>query len=460
MQCIYFKKLTNNLKDQNFVTRFKKKRKKLVHCVQRFFGGISKNFLSFGGNKMTRMRPLLLLALFVIHCGQSVKDWLLNDIYSYPNVTLTKCKINDLPCLELSNGLISRKFLISPNFATIEYNTHLQEPYNAGIRAITPEGHVGLNGKTYGVGGIEFKSNITHTYLNLSWITANNVQTNTSFTLQFVSYQTSTTLYKPYEFRLKKKKKKKKRTRHSPKDIPWPPLGLALEVIFAPVNVPIDIQVVILTFFFFFFFKQIKINIRIHIYIVDNIRVKVRYEMLQGMPIMTKMLSVYSLNATDTQNVWLTYMEPEMLCVNPPFSSGTWGGYPNGLLMIDTDIAHSSEIQWFTEAGQSSSPGSMQPCVRVYYAPQSEQSAWAVRLAPELPGTENGWFDSFRVLEVLTDSKSIGDMERLGLAQRRMMKYLTPCVMENPIYVEVTSVDTEIVSRMIDQCNETGIACL
>ncbi|ETO36573.1 hypothetical protein RFI_00489 [Reticulomyxa filosa] len=390
---------------------------------------------------MLRVNSLLLL-FCIGQIVQGVKDWLINDIYSFSNVTLTKCKINGLACLELSNELISRKFLLSPNFATIEYNTHLQEPYNAAIRAMVPEAQIGLNGRMYGIGGIEFKSNVTHSYLNLSWINPDNVQTNTSYSFQFVSYEASTDLYKPYEWI--------PGTRHSPKDIPWPPLGLALEATFAPpANAPAQIQVISCMC------DQHKTK-KIKNKNIQNIRVIVRYEMLQGMPIMTKMLRITSVNATETDNVWITYVEPELLCVNPPFSSGSWGGYQQGLLFLDTDIAHSSEIQWYTQPGQSQSPGSYQPCVRVFYAPQSEQSVWAVRLAPELPGTENGTFQSFRVLELMSDSKSIADMERFGMGQRRLMKYLTPCIMENPIYTQTTNLSDEMVYRMIDQCNETG----
>ena len=95
--------------------------------------------------------------------------------------------------------------------------------------------------------------------------------------------------------------------------------------------------------------------------------------------------------------------------------------------------------------------------VITYYAPISQQNRWSVRLAPDLPGTENGIFSSFRTFELFFDNF---DIERQGLARRRLLSYLSPTLTEAPIYTQTVNMSNASLYSMIEQCDETGFEIL
>eukprot|EP01084_Bolivina_argentea_P168509 292211_1 len=74
----------------------------------------------------------------------------------------------------------------------------------------------------------------------------------------------------------------------------------------------------------------------------------------------------------------------------------------------------------------------------------------------------DGILTSFRVLEVVSNIQSdLGNMERQSLARRRMVKYLSPTITENPIFAAtVDSTNNASLHSFIDQCNETGFELL
>ena len=73
-------------------------------------------------------------------------------------------QVRNLPgnILELTNGLISRKFSIYPGFATIDYYSY--EKKSSLLRAIQPEAIVKIDGTLYKIGG--FEANMTRSFLN------------------------------------------------------------------------------------------------------------------------------------------------------------------------------------------------------------------------------------------------------------------------------------------------------
>ena len=66
------------------------------------------------------------------------------------------------------------------------------------------------------------------------------------------------------------------------------------------------------------------------------------------------------------------------------------------------------------------------------------------------PGTE---LQTFRVFELLRDST---DRERNSLAQRRMYRTIAPWVTENPILMHVISSNPQVIRTAIDQCADVG----
>ena len=97
----------------------------------------------------------IFLSLFYV-CA-AFPDWLVTKIH-------VKSQVRNLPgnILELTNGLISRKFLIDPGFATIDYYSY--EKKSSLLRAIQPEAIIKIDGEPYKIGG--FEANMTRSFLN------------------------------------------------------------------------------------------------------------------------------------------------------------------------------------------------------------------------------------------------------------------------------------------------------
>ena len=265
---------------------------------------------------MTLLFVALLVSLILPLCHCRVKDWLISDGADFPAVTLTKCNYNGFDCIELSNTLISRKFIISPNFFTIEYNSHLSSHEEYVLRSpFSPEAVIGFNDRNYSIGGVSYlnHSKTTAAFWDPSFLNKQNIAINES-TFLFESYSTSTSLYKPYEWT--------PGTRGSFTYIPWPPIGLQLNVTFkAPISAPDNIQ---------------------------PIKVTVQYEMYQGMSLMSKRVFIESSEPSMTDGVLLTYVQVEALKTNVPYGVGEkdweWGTkqtpmvpFP-GKLWIELDV--------------------------------------------------------------------------------------------------------------------------
>ena len=375
-------------------------------------------------------------------CFGKPSDWLITDLNLFPSVELSSCNYNGFQCIQLSNSLISRKFIISPNFFTIEYNSYLissKQPQYVIRSPFSPEAIIGFNYKNYSIGGISYinNNNITSAFWDSSFLNKNNIKIN-STTWIFENYSISKQCNKMYDWT--------PGTRGSFKYIPWPPKGLQLNVTFkAPLTAPQIIQ--------------------------DNIKITIQYEMYQGMPILSKQIFIESINPIATQNIYLTYIQVEQLKTNIPYGVGEqdwdWGNsgtsmvpFP-GKLWLQVDIPKAANIKWFSDSDKemfkSNNFGGYEPTVITYYGINNQQTQWAVRLAPELPGTYNGIFKSFRTFELFFDNN---DLERQGLARRRLMSYMSPTLTEAPVYTQTINMSNDSLYYMIDQCYQTGFEIL
>lgn len=206
----------------------------------------------------------------------------------------------------------------------------------------------------------------------------------------------------------------------------------------------------------------------------------VRYELYQGMPLLTKSVLIESLNPSLTANLSITRLAVEALAVNVPYSPGSNADAINacspfdegpdsgsnmvaysGGLYLQTDQAHGAGTLWSNDANTGNLWGSFNPNVRIEYLPQSQQRFWSVRLAPDLPGTLNGKLRSLRALELVLDIEygRLSNLERGGLARRRMLSTLSPATTENPIFAATIEsapfTSNESLRSFIEQCNET-----
>lgn len=109
------------------------------------------------------------------------KDWLIDGSSYQAKVTTTDKEL----CL--SNGLLSRTFILSPNVATIAFDNLMNG--NAELRAIRPEAVLTINGMEYPVGGL-YKQPVQN-FLNSDFI-EDMISCDTAFT--YVSHTVGETI--------------------------------------------------------------------------------------------------------------------------------------------------------------------------------------------------------------------------------------------------------------------------
>ncbi len=319
--------------------------------------------------------------------------------------------------LTLSNGLISRVFTLTPDFGTVDFQSLTEE--NSILRAISPEAFITINGIQYAIGGLE--ADVKHSYLNRSSLTLT-VNPNA---YHYVSYSLSSP-EAPFHW--------EPGLRHSPPDALWPPKGLTLNVKFVSPNAS----------------KAMSPTIYVH------------YEMYQGAPILAKWVSVEydSLPIIVIDQLTVEYLPTQKpyapLSFEPtprPWAHGP--GTISSWLYVNTSSAHGASVEWISDPQISLSPGADEPVLKCSYElglgvimgslERSRRTGGGTPLLTE--------FDSFKVLELVTDS---AELERVGLSRHRMTRLLTPQTQENPIFFQATNTTPAGFKAVIDQMVEVG----
>ena len=201
----------------------------------------------------------------------TARDWLVDKIDDVTTLTNTS-----LGTLLLSNTLISREFLIDPDFATIDFRD-LHTTNSSLLRCVKPEAIITLDGIEYNIGGV--KPNTQCAYLNRTEFWRNKALDTRAFH------------YSTYEIGQPKAPFQYKPKRFAPIDIQWPPKGIHLSVYFrAPYYAPLS-----------------------HKYVT----VVVNYEMYDGIPLMAKWLDV--IDTSGRGDIDLSFISVELLAVNQPW---------------------------------------------------------------------------------------------------------------------------------------------
>ena len=289
--------------------------------------------------------------------------------------------------LILSNGLIRRTFVTSPNFATVDYTNQIIG--SSLLRGIKPEAILTINGDEFEVGGL--KGQPDYAYLDPDWI-ADLTKDENAF--QFHEYR----IGEP-EARYPWVK------RRSAASSVYPPEGVKLTVVFSP---PPSL---------------------------DSVQVCVHYELYQGIPVLSKWVTVRSESQKPIQ---LDALSCEILAVNEQ---------EKHRLHVESDYAFSGmeTTQWGPDADY------LTQVDYHYQMPLLMTSHYP--LGPGVLLQPGETFKSFRTFEILHDSD---DRERQGLARRKMYRRVAPQVTENPILMHVRSADPDAVRLAIDQCAEVG----
>ena len=289
--------------------------------------------------------------------------------------------------LILDNGLIQRTFLTSPNFATVDYINSTTDC--SLLRGIKPEAVLTIDGHQFEIGGL--KGQPDYAYLNADWIAD---LTSPQNAFQFREYRVGEPgIRYPWVHR-----------RAATSSV-HPPQGETLTAVFSP---PPSL---------------------------DGLQVCVHYELYQGIPVLSKWVTIRNESQRPIQ---LDTLSCEILAVNEQ---------EKHRLHVESDYAFSGmeTTQWGPDADYKTQVDYH------YQMPLLMTSGYP--LGPGISIQPEETFRSFRTFEILYDTD---DRERKGLARRKMYRAVAPQVTENPVLMHVRSAETDAVRLAIDQCAEVG----
>jgi len=308
--------------------------------------------------------------------------------------------------LTLDNGLVRREFLLSPNASCISYK-NLSNGQEL-LRSIEPEARLVLNGESYNVGGLSGQKEKAYLRLEVE----NNLKKKdsdfvfTNYTISdikpFINWKPNTWLTNPNQATGK---------------------SVTLEFIS---NLPA----------------------------LKYIMVQVHYELYDGLPLITKWVSVENKSNTSIKinrvvNEVMGLVEEESAVVGKPEEMKKQHGIYfetnyafNNAMRYDisdqtthwkTDLQYTSQVNYNFET----------PCLLEIYP----EKAPGIALAP------NEVFKSVRTNELLMDSY---DRQRRGLILKKMYRTIAPWTTQNPIFMHLVSKNDQEVKNAIDQCVATG----
>lgn len=310
--------------------------------------------------------------------------------------------------IALSNGLIRRTFRIAPNAATVGFDNLVTG--ESILRGVKPEALVTLDGILYEVGGLKGQPN--YAYLLPEWLddlTAN------PEAFQFTGYEVG----QPTE------RMAWKRVRHHAPNAVWPPKGVSLRMDYRAPG-----------------FGKHK-----------NVRVSVQYELYDGIPVISKRITVHN---SSKKPITLNSFTSEILAAVEYGSAVEARKFivPRPNIHVETDYAFASfntndanhhVVHWETDPEYSSQVNYLRltPCL-LNVRPE---------IGPEQTIAPGDSFDSFYTFVMPQDSY---DRERMGLAQKRIYRTLAPWSTENPLMMHARFSDWERLKVAIDQASEAG----
>ena len=342
----------------------------------------------------------MLLSLNPLVSKAQQADWLIKPTAQKAVISIQNKQ------LILDNGLVRRVFLLDPNASCISY-TNLSSGQEL-LRSIEPEARLVFNGTAYNVGGLSGQKEKAYLRLEVE----NNLQKKDS-DFVFTNYRISD--IKPF--------------------INWKPNTWLTNP-----NQPTG--------------KTVTLEFISNLPTLKNIMVQVHYELYDGLPLMTKWVSVEnksnaSIKINRVVNEVLGLVEEESAVVGKPEEMKKQHGIYfetnyafNNAMRYDisdqtthwkTDLSYTSQVNYNFET----------PCLLEIYP----EKVPGIALAP------NEVFKSVRTNELLMDSY---DRQRRGLMLKQMYRTIAPWTTQNPIFMHLVSKNDQEVINAIDQCVATG----
>ncbi len=329
-----------------------------------------------------------------------VGDWLVTPVRARAAVR----EVPERHEVVLENGLLRRTFRIAPNAATVGFDNLMTG--ESLLRGVKPEAQVQFDSRHFDIGGLRGQPD--YAYLLPEWLDA---LTADPQAFHFVRLEIGKTQERfPW------------RRKHHTDALPWPPPGVSLTLHFEP--------------------PASKLS---------GVKIAVRYELYDGLPLLSKCLIIENSAAGSLE---LNTLTTEILAV---VESQSVVGQPERWelpnLHIDSDYAFNgmepreankvahwvSDPQYDTQVNYERKT----PCLLECRPP----------LGPNLTIAAGKSLETFHVYELLYDST---DRERNGLALRRMYRTLAPWATENPILMHIRDASPVAVKSAIDQCADVG----
>lgn len=321
-------------------------------------------------------------------------DWLIDNSKAKAGVYRT----NDNKDLVLRNGLVARVFRVSPNLATIDYLNQMTG--ESLLRAVSSEGTLTIDGKTYTIGGLSQQPEYAYTLMR--WVD------------QLAAL--------PNAFQVQKFEVKELDDRMGWKQVRWA----------ANTQMPSGKELV---------FTLTK----------DAIVVKVHFVLYDGIPTISKWVEV--INEGDLLVQVNQFKLEQLAMVEGESLVGTPAEWIKPNIHIETDYAFGGMQQRNSDVTTYWEPDSRYTSQANY--PLQTPCLLEVKppLGPETAIRPGESLRTFRVWETPMDSY---DKERRGLFIRKMYRTISPWTTENPIFLHLTNSKEEVVKQAIDQCAEVG----
>jgi hypothetical protein len=375
---------------------------------------------------MLALRTLALCA----GAAAALPDWLVADVAAQ---TQPYFRNNSDGTWTLGNGLVSRTFLYGApgtGFGTLDFFSESSQ--TSLLRAIDSEGYVSFDGVSYALGSIIQTGTYYHAYLNRSalgcvfnpagWDVVNHTLGSPQAPFPWTPG-----------------------TRGSPASAQWPPAGLQVAFnLRAPASVPAALR---------------------------DVAVQLVYEIYPSMPLIAKWVSVFSVGSA-AKGVVITGLVPETLRLarqftptnlgaESPAGAGSWAGM-GSQLYVQTDAAHSSQVQWLADGAGPADPGAVETVLITNFTSGPGVVLQGGAAPPRLlhrtrVGAGVAEFVSFRTFELVTDSY---DPERIGMAVKRLYRLWAPHAQENPIFFHATDTSAAGFKQEIDQMAAVGFEML
>lgn len=326
------------------------------------------------------------------------QDWLIHPI-PIPSAIFQGQSAQEII---ISNGLICRNFTISPNGATIGFDNLMKG--EAIIRGVKPEAEIGINGQKYTIGGLQGQNE--YAYFLREWIPQLTVDPNA---FQLINFEFHPIL-KRFEW---------KQARYAT-NTTWPPKGIEL----------------------CFEYSHSKL---------EGVQVFIHYEMYDGIPLLSKWISVKN---NRSEAIRINSLTTEILAMVELESN------PQGSMIYELPNVYFESDYIFSAMNPKSGNQTIQFGVDPQYTSQVDYLSKnpvllesKLRVGPEVDVQPQKTFESYRTYELVHDSF---DRERKTLGIRKMYRIIAPWVTENPIMMHCVSADPKIIRQVVDQCVEVG----